>query len=125
MRGLLLGLALAVAGWGVAVGWREEERQSLVIGLMDPFLGLDHFLALLGVGAWAGRLGAPEFRVFPRAFLAGAVLGLLLGLGPPQPPAIQSAVHILAVAPFLGLILAIAIPIRSSLREAASTVLLM
>ena len=90
MRGLLLlGLALAVAGWVVAISLGNEERQSLVIGLMDPLLGLDHFVVLLAVGAWAGRLGVPEFRVLPGAFLGGAGVGFLLGLGPPQAPVIS------------------------------------
>ena len=126
MRGLLLlGLALAVAVWVVAIGLGDAERRSLVIGLIDPLLGLDHFLALLGVGAWAGRLGAPEFRVLPGAFLAGAALGFLLGLGPTQPPVINAAVHVLAVVPFFMLIPAIVMPLRMSLREAASTVLML
>jgi urease accessory protein len=126
MRGLLLlGLALAVAGWVAAIGLGNEERQSLVIGLMDPLLGLDHFVVLLAVGAWAGRLGVPEFRVLPGAFLGGAGVGFLLGLGPPQPPVIQSTVHILAVAPFFMLIPAIVMPLRLSLREATSTVLML
>lgn len=81
-RLLFLVLALAMAAWIVLIGLGGQERQSLMRGLMDPVFGIDHFLVLLAVGVWAGRLGTPELRTLPAAFLAGAMPGFFLALGP-------------------------------------------
>ncbi|MCK9395513.1 MAG: HupE/UreJ family protein [Methylobacter sp.] len=49
-------------------------------GFMHPFLGLDHFLAMLGLGLWASsqsrRLAKQAIGVFLLFMAAGALLGL-------------------------------------------------
>jgi urease accessory protein len=49
-------------------------------GFRHPFLGLDHFLAMLGLGLWASsqsrRLGGQAIGVFLLFMTAGALLGL-------------------------------------------------
>jgi len=49
-------------------------------GLMHPLLGLDHELAMVGVGFWAGQIGDRARWLVPLAFVAAMMLGGLLGL---------------------------------------------
>lgn len=51
-------------------------------GMVHPFLGLDHLLAMLAVGLWAGRLGGAALWRVPTAFLSAMAAGAgLAGLG--------------------------------------------
>lgn len=49
-------------------------------GLFHPFSGLDHILAMLAVGMWAGWLGGSFRWTIPAGFVAAAAAGFLLGL---------------------------------------------
>ena len=65
--------ALALVALVVFGALNEGGRQSLVVGLADPVLALDHFVVLIGVGLWAGKLGASAHWRLPAAFLIGAL----------------------------------------------------
>jgi urease accessory protein len=71
--------AAAHTGTGLAGGF--------VPGLMHPFTGPDHLLAMICVGLWGAFLGPPLIQVLPVVFpvmmVAGAALGML---GVPVPP---------------------------------------
>ena len=54
---------------------------GLVGGLLHPFSGLDHILAMLAVGMWAGWLGGTFRWAIPAGFVSAAAAGFLLGLG--------------------------------------------
>jgi urease accessory protein len=60
--------ALAHTGTGIGMGFAH------------PFLGLDHVLAMLAVGAWAMMLGGRAIWCIPTAFLAAMSAGGLLAL---------------------------------------------
>lgn len=69
-----LALTLLAAGQAAAhtgVG----ATASLAAGLGHPLLGLDHLLAMIAVGVWAGVKGGRAIWLVPGAFLAGMVLG--------------------------------------------------
>lgn len=51
---------------------------GLAAGVLHPLLGLDHLLALIGVGLWAGWSRRGAHRHLPGAFLAGLGGGALL-----------------------------------------------
>jgi urease accessory protein len=48
-------------------------------GFTHPLLGLDHLLAMVGVGVWAAQLGASSRWMVPAAFVAVMALGGLAG----------------------------------------------
>lgn len=76
-------------------------------GLIHPFLGLDHTLAMLAVGLWAtltGRRGA-AVAVLPLLFMTGMVLGGGLGAQGLALPYLEMGIA-LSVALLGGLILA-------------------
>lgn len=49
-------------------------------GLLHPLVGLDHLLAMLGVGLWASQQGTSRSTLLiPAAFLVAMLAGFLLG----------------------------------------------
>lgn len=57
------------------------EGAGFAAGVAHPLVGLDHLLALLGAGLWAGWLGARARYLLPGGFLAGMLGGVLLAWG--------------------------------------------
>ena len=74
-------VAVATAGFSSAafahVG--DHSHMSFMEGLMHPFSGLDHILAMVAVGLWASQLGRRALWLLPLTFpvvmAAGAALG--------------------------------------------------
>ncbi len=89
-------------------------------GLAHPFSGMDHLLAMLAVGVWAGQLGGQRVWQLPATFMAmlagGAFIGLLIPDLPPLEPGIAASVLI------LGLLIAsptkLALPVSFALTAA-------
>ena len=59
---LLIAAPFAEAHTGLA-------QNGLMSGLLHPLLGLDHLLAMLAVGLWAGRMGAKTSWSLPLVFM--------------------------------------------------------
>ena len=57
------------------------QGAGLTAGLAHPFIGLDHLLAMIAVGIWAGQLGGRSVWLVPLTFVsvmsAAAALGTL------------------------------------------------
>jgi urease accessory protein len=68
-------------------------------GLAHPFLGLDHLLAMVSVGLWAGFTGGRATWLWPLAFVGTMAAAALMGmLGAPLPlvePGILASVLVL------------------------------
>jgi urease accessory protein len=116
---ILIGVVLLLAALGA------DGRRAMLTGLIDPLLGLDHFLGLLGVGLWAGRMGGAERWLLPLCFLAGAPAGYLVGNGAPPFPLAETLVDLLVVGSLLLLTATIIVPLRLPPGEARSSVALM
>lgn len=78
-----------------------SQGAGLMAGLTHPFVGLDHLLAMIAVGIWAGQLGGRAVWLIPLTFVsvmaAAATLasfGLLLPL---VEPAITCSVLVLGL----------------------------
>jgi urease accessory protein len=56
------------------------QGAGLTAGLAHPFMGLDHLLAMIAVGIWAGQLGGRAVWIIPLIFVS--VLAAAAGLGP-------------------------------------------
>ena len=57
-----------------------EHAVSFASGFKHPFTGLDHMLAMVAVGLWAGLNGGRALWVWPVAFVGVMVLGGALGI---------------------------------------------
>lgn len=53
---------------------------GLIAGLAHPFLGLDHLLAMLGVGLLSPQMGSRWWWVLPSAFVLAMISGGIVGM---------------------------------------------
>lgn len=58
-------------------------------GFSHPMLGLDHLLAMLGVGIWAAQLGGRATWLVPAAFVSVMVAGAALALSGTALPMVE------------------------------------
>jgi len=74
--------AVATVGFSTAalahVG--DHSHMSFTEGLLHPFSGLDHVLAMVAVGLWASQLGGRALWLLPLTFPAVMAVGAALGL---------------------------------------------
>jgi urease accessory protein len=73
--------AVATIGFSTAafahVG--DHSHMSFTEGLLHPFTGLDHVLAMVAVGLWASQLGGRALWLLPLTFPAVMAIGAALG----------------------------------------------
>ena len=79
-----------------------EHALSFASGFKHPFTGLDHMLAMVAVGLWAGLNGGRALWAWPVAFVAVMVLGGALGISGVAVPMVEAG--ILASVVVLGLL---------------------
>ena len=79
-----------------------EHAVSFASGFKHPFTGLDHLLAMVAVGLWAGLNGGRALWLWPVAFVGVMVLGGLLGISGIAVPLVEAG--ILASVVVLGLL---------------------
>ncbi len=81
----VMGLALAAPAFAhTGVG---AHSHGFAAGFLHPLMGLDHMLAMLGVGVWAVQLGKRATWLVPAAFVAVMIAGAglaLSGIGMPM-----------------------------------------
>jgi urease accessory protein len=72
-------LAVALLSPAAALAHPGHEIQSFTQGVLHPFTGIDHLLAMLALGALAGRLGGRALWLVPASFLVLMMSGGVLG----------------------------------------------
>jgi urease accessory protein len=85
------------------------EGTGLLAGLLHPLSGMDHLLAMLMVGLWAGRQGGRARLALPAAFLATMLAGFGLGAAGLAMPGMETG--ILASVIVLVTLAALAVPL--------------
>ena len=82
--------AFAHAGHGIASGF------------LHPFLGWDHLIVMLAVGAWGAALGARAVWAVPAAFVCAMIVGGLFGMSGIEVPFVETMIlaSILVLAGF-------------------------
>jgi urease accessory protein len=78
---------------------------GIELGFAHPFVGLDHVLAMLAVGAWAAMLGGRAVFAVPAAFLGAMAAGGLLALMGMSLPFAEATI-LLSVGILAGFVLA-------------------
>ena len=81
-----------------------DHVHGLLAGLAHPIGGLDHVLAMLAVGLWAGICGGRATWLLPLGFLGGMALGGVLGIAGIGLPMVEAG--ILASVIILGTLVA-------------------
>ena len=103
-------LAIAVIGLGSSDALAHtglEHALSFASGFKHPFTGLDHMLAMVAVGLWAGLNGGRALWTWPMAFVGVMLLGGVLGMAGVALPLVESG--ILASVVVLGLLVLVAV----------------
>lgn len=99
-RGLVMTVLFAIAL--PAQAHSTGDTLSFFSGIIHPFHGLDHMLAMLAVGMWVAQPGASTLRKLPLIFALMLIVGASLGLAgvvvPLLEPVIAASVLILGLA---------------------------
>ncbi len=93
----LAGPALAHTGVGAVHGFGA--------GLLHPLFGVDHLLAMVAVGLWAGLTGGRARLAYPLAFIGMMVLAGLWGMSGAALPGVEIGIAVSVVV--LGLAIAL------------------
>jgi urease accessory protein len=99
MTALRIGLALTAtcAATAASAHTGAGATDGFAAGLLHPVLGLDHALAIVAVGVWAGLLGGRALWAWPAAFIGLMVAGSMLGLSGTALPGAEIGVALSAV----------------------------
>ncbi len=76
-------------------------------GLLHPFTGADHMLAMVAVGLWAAQAGGRRLIAVPATFVAAMALGAVVGMSGGPLPFAEAGIS--ASVLVLGLLLAFAV----------------
>jgi urease accessory protein len=101
--------ALLLIGASAAMAHDGHGGGSLAAGLVHPFTGADHLLAMIAVGLFAAMRGGRALWALPLAFVSAAGLGFLFGRFGLALPLTEPM--ILASLLVLGLIVAASAPV--------------
>ena len=115
----VLGAAATLAAGSVAAHPLQFHVGGFAPGLVHPFLGLDHVVALIGMGIWAAQCGGRARIVLPLAFVGAIGVGSALAMTGVALPAVESAIAATMLAIGLLIVLAIRLPISAGASLAA------
>ena len=88
------------------------EHGSLAAGFSHPLFGLDHILAMIAVGLWAAQQGGRALWLVPTAFVGTMAVGFAAAIAGAPLPFVEPV--ILASVIFIGVAIALALPIPTS-----------
>ena len=96
---LATGLVSAAIAATLPAEAHEQGGQAigLVAGLLHPISGLDHVLAMIGVGLWGAQLGPPALWLLPVTFPMVMALGGMLGLMGVALPGVEIGIAVSAI----------------------------
>src|ERR1700741_1391890 len=100
---ILLIALIGVAGTAWAHPGHGDNPGSFAAGLVHPWMGADHLLAMLAVGLWAARLGGKALWGVPLAFMAAMGMGAALTFSGVSTPFVEPLIA--ASVLILGLLL--------------------
>jgi urease accessory protein len=89
MKRIALIAILAVLSASPAFAHAGHGIQS---GFMHPFLGWDHLLAMLAVGAWGATLGGRSIWAVPASFVGMMIVGGALGMSGVNVPFVETLI---------------------------------
>jgi urease accessory protein len=89
----------------------DHSHMGFIEGVLHPFSGLDHLLAMVAVGLWASQLGGRALWLLPLTFPVVMAVGAALGFGGVPLPWVEIGI----TASVLVLGAAVALTLRPSL----------
>ncbi|MBV9835489.1 MAG: HupE/UreJ family protein [Alphaproteobacteria bacterium] len=108
MRHIAIAATLLAVTASAAQAHTGHPLDSVGSGALHPFTGLDHLLAMLGVGIWAAHIGATSDRratwLVPASFVVVMALGAIAGISGATLPLAEAG--IIGSVVLLGLLIA-------------------
>ena len=104
---ILATVAAALAPSAALAHTGAEHALSFGSGFAHPFTGLDHMLAMVAVGLWAGLNAGRALWAWPAAFVGVMLVGGALGMTGVHVPMVEAG--ILASVVVLGLLVLAAV----------------
>jgi urease accessory protein len=90
-----------------------EHAFSFTSGFTHPWTGLDHMLAMVAVGLWAGLNGGRALWAWPAAFVSVMLAGGILGIAGVPIPFVESGILASVVALGLLVLAAARLPVAA------------
>ena len=105
MRRIAVALILAAFSGAALAHPFHGAQVSAAAGLLHPFTGFDHLLAMVAVGLWAARRGGRALWLAPCAFVGAMLAGGIAGFAGLSLPANEHLVagSVLALGLFVAL----------------------
>lgn len=102
-----IGAALFLAVWAAPAAAHTGigTVAGFTAGFSHPLVGVDHLLAMVAVGLFAGLIGGRAVWVVPLSFLAAMLIGGVLGLAGLALPAVETTITVSVI--ILGLVVAL------------------
>jgi len=112
----LLTATLLLTASTTALAHPGHNVSGFAAGLMHPFLGLDHLLAMVAVGLWAAQSGGKKVWLLPLTFMTLLASGAALAMHGPSLPLVETGIAASVLA--LGLLVALSLRLPASLSVA-------
>lgn len=110
----LLAIAFTILMGGVAFAHTGVDHEySFLAGLSHPFTGLDHMLAMVAVGLWAGLNGGRALWAWPLAFVGLMITGGVLGAAEISLPWVEPGILTSVVVLGLLIVMAVQLPVAA------------
>jgi len=109
---------LLLATSGTAIAHPGHSVSGLAAGLMHPFSGLDHLLAMAAVGLWAAKGGGQKVWLLPATFMVMLVVGSGIAVQWQSLPLVESGIAVSVLA--LGLLVALSLQLPVMLSVAVT-----
>jgi urease accessory protein len=90
--------------WAHGQGAHTHDA-GLIAGMLHPFSGLDHLLAMVAVGLWAAQQGGRALWALPASFVGALAVGSALGVMGLALPGIETGIALSVLV--LGLLVAL------------------
>jgi urease accessory protein len=107
LRFLAPAAAILALTTGAEAHTGHGATNAFTAGFAHPLGGLDHLLAMVAVGLWAGLAGGRALWVWPASFVAAMVVGGVMGMAGVPMPFVEQG--ILASVIVIGLAAALAL----------------
>ena len=92
VRSALAGLLIVATSLPAAAHVGHGETDGFIHGFMHPIGGLDHMLAMVAVGLWAGLNGGRALWAWPAAFVGVMLAGGALGFADVPMPMVEPGI---------------------------------
>ena len=103
----------------VAIAHPGHDVSGFSAGLMHPYSGLDHLLAMVAVGLWAAQSGGRKIWLLPATFMSMLAIGAVIAIFWPQLPLVEAGIATSVLA--LGLLVAVSLQLPTALSMAITS----